>query len=151
MDVLSPVSFDLDLLPFPEDTEHPAPSSDDDYYESKKPRKGGLDCEKQPGRNALIAKANRERKKAYVSNLEGTIKSLEATIKALQAENSKLRDDACVANKRVDYLTTVIQNESALGKFLASVGANASVPASPESAERSPDHIIPLTLHVHLK
>ena len=63
----------------------------------KAPKAGGLHCPKRPGRNAQMAKLNRERKKKYVSDLETRVSLLSNEVKALQTSQIDLmrqRDEA---------------------------------------------------------
>ena len=127
-----------------ERNKHSSSSNDEDAPDSKK-RKGGLDCDKTPGRNALVARANRERKKAYVSQLEHTIKSLEDTIASLRAENGKLRKEACEAEENANYLKQCIRHETSLGKFLSAICTSTA-----SAQDNSTGAVVPLTVHVHL-
>ena len=89
-------------------------------------RTGGLGCSKNPGRNAEIARLNRERKKAYVSHLEATIKSLEKTVAELKENNEQLCARLTASISQVDYLAMCLKHESTLGQFLTGLGALSS-------------------------
>lgn len=127
-------------------------SSDDEQCPEPKKRKGGRDCSHNPGRNAEIARLNRERKKAYVSELESTIKTLEQEVLSLKAHNVKLTQTLASANKNISYLRDCLQHETKLGQLLAALspvtsGASPSDDASASEASS----VIPITINVHIK
>lgn len=122
----------------------PSPSSSDDGPDPKRMRKGGLDCGRNPGRNAEIARMNRERKKAYVSKLENTISTLEKALADQKAETEKVSQNLASANKNIAYLQDVLRNESSLGRVIAALS-----PAAKEGPSVG-GGVIPITINIHV-
>jgi hypothetical protein len=121
-------------------------STDDEGPDSKRPRKGGLECDRNPGRNAQIARLNRERKKAYMSQLEDKVKSLEAKLLSSKQENANCLQQLLSANQSIEYLQSIIRNETSLGALLATLSPLVSFPPSSHKGD-----VIPLTINLHLK
>lgn len=137
--------MDAELTPLP--VKH-VMSSDDEQCPEPKKRKGGRDCGLNPGRNAEIARQNRERKKAYVSEMETTIKSLEQEVLSLKAQNAKLTQTLASTNKNVAYLRDCLQHETKLGMLLSALSPTIGG-ATPDAGEAS--SVIPITINVHIK
>lgn len=100
-------------------------------------------------KNAVQAKINREKKKAYIKNLEDDIEELKSENSALKKENEKNVKENKALTEEVEYLRSVLANESALAGLLKNIGNVENVRLSSSivrkrSADRDHDyHSVP--------
>lgn len=73
-------------------------------------------------KNAIQAKVNREKKKAYVKSLEDEIEELKSENAALKKDNEKYVHENKDLVEEVEYLRSVLANESALAGILKNIG-----------------------------
>ncbi|XP_050405788.1 CREB-H transcription factor homolog let-607 [Patella vulgata] len=69
-------------------------------------------------KNAMNAKMNREKKKAYIQKLEESIDGYKSENQKLKFENEKLQDDKLALEEQVEYFKSVLANQSTLSKVL---------------------------------
>ncbi|KAK6182603.1 hypothetical protein SNE40_010250 [Patella caerulea] len=69
-------------------------------------------------KNAINAKMNREKKKAYIQKLEESIDGFKSENQKLKFENEKLQDDKLALEEQVEYFKSVLANQSTLSKVL---------------------------------
>ncbi|KAK2143157.1 hypothetical protein LSH36_872g01001 [Paralvinella palmiformis] len=72
-------------------------------------------------KNALQAKINREKKKAYITSLEKQVAELSKDNGRLQGRTSKLQKERDLLSEEVTYLRSVIANQSTLSKLLGNI------------------------------
>ena len=72
-------------------------------------------------RNALQAKLNREKKKAYIASLEKQVSELSKDNNHLQTKTTKLQKERDLLAEEVTYLRSVIANQSTLSKLLSNI------------------------------
>ena len=72
-------------------------------------------------KNAIQAKLNREKKKAYVKSLEEEIESLKMENYALKETNRKTEKQRHALENEVEYLHSVLANDSALSGLLKNI------------------------------
>lgn len=72
-------------------------------------------------RNALQAKLNREKKKAYIASLEKQVSELSKDNDRLQGKTTKLQKERDLLDEEVTYLRSVIANQSTLSKLLNNI------------------------------
>ena len=73
-------------------------------------------------KNAVQAKINREKKKAYVKGLEEEIEELKCENFTLQENNRKITNERNELQEEVEYLKSVLANQSALSGLLKNIG-----------------------------
>ncbi|KAL3837368.1 hypothetical protein ACJMK2_022731 [Sinanodonta woodiana] len=73
-------------------------------------------------KNAFQAKINRERKKAYITGLEEEVKSLKTENAGLRDRSKKILAEKSSLEEEVDYLKSVLANQSALAGLLKNIG-----------------------------
>lgn len=73
-------------------------------------------------KNAIQAKVNREKKKAYVKSLEDEIEELKSENATLKKDNEKYVRENKDLIEEVEYLRSVLANESALAGILKNIG-----------------------------
>ena len=73
--------------------------------------------------NAILAKANREKKKEFVTSLQERIAELERNNSTLSSTNTRLRTSRRTLRNEVVYLKRVLRNDSALSTILTRVDA----------------------------
>ena len=88
-------------------------------------------------RNALNAKINRERKKVYMQELEHEVHQLRSENKGLKSSRTLLTTQNNDLQKEVEYLKSVLQNESALAGVLGNIGAKPGLRLSSSFCKRS--------------
>ncbi|XP_071490519.1 uncharacterized protein [Diadema antillarum] len=76
-----------------------------------------------PNRNAVMAKLNRERKKKLLSTLEGKVGLLSTENDALKKQNGRLRKKVGVLARELNYVKSVLANQSALSQLLTNIKA----------------------------
>lgn len=74
-------------------------------------------------KNAMQAKMNRERKKAYVAQLEKETKELRDENITVKTELQNLKEEKCSMQEEINYLQNVIANQSTLSTLLKNIGA----------------------------
>ncbi|XP_052804534.1 uncharacterized protein LOC128234365 [Mya arenaria] len=72
-------------------------------------------------KNAVQAKINRERKKAYIKTLEDEIEELKAENAAIKAEKEKDETEKLAYKEEVEYLKSVLANQSAISRLLNNI------------------------------
>ena len=77
--------------------------------------------EERNRKNAIQAKMNRERKKAYISSLEDEIKDLKTENDELREGQDKLRNANRALEDEVMYLKSVLANQSSLSSLLKNI------------------------------
>nr|QYU73845.1 cyclic AMP response element binging protein [Sinohyriopsis cumingii] len=93
-------------------------------------------------KNAFQAKVNRERKKAYITGLEEEVKSLKTENAALRDRSKKILAEKSALEEEVDYLKSVLANQSALAGLLKNIGnvKNINLKTSFMHQKRSAEH-----------
>uniref|UniRef100_A0A2C9LK27 BZIP domain-containing protein n=1 Tax=Biomphalaria glabrata TaxID=6526 RepID=A0A2C9LK27_BIOGL len=81
-----------------------------------------VDCDRSRNKNAIQAKLNREKKKAYVKGLELEVEALKKDNAELNSENSHYKLANEELEKEVEYLKSVLVNSSALSSILKNIG-----------------------------
>jgi len=76
-----------------------------------------LECTK----NAIQARVNRQKKKAYISGLEQEVETLQNENERLHSEFSTVKERADSLNREVDYLRAVLYNQSALAGLIKNI------------------------------
>lgn len=74
-------------------------------------------------KNAIQAKLNREKKKAYIKNLEDEIEELKCENFTLKESNKKVVSEKNELLEEVEYLKSVLANQSALASLLKNIGS----------------------------
>ncbi|XP_061197715.1 probable basic-leucine zipper transcription factor D [Saccostrea echinata] len=77
--------------------------------------------EERNRKNAVQAKINREKKKAYIKNLEDDVELLKSENKTLKENCDKLQMSHKVMEEELDYLRSVLANQSALSNLLQNI------------------------------
>ncbi|KAK3597229.1 hypothetical protein CHS0354_004981 [Potamilus streckersoni] len=93
-------------------------------------------------KNAFQAKVNRERKKAYITGLEEEVKSLKTENAALRDRSKKILVEKSALEEEVDYLKSVLANQSALAGLLKNIGnvKNVNLKTSFTHQKRNTEH-----------
>lgn len=78
-------------------------------------------------KNAVQAKLNREKKKAYIKNLEDEIDELKSENAALKISNEKNLKENKALHEEIDYYRSVLANQSALAGLLKNIGSVSNV------------------------
>ncbi|KAI8767597.1 CREB/ATF bZIP transcription factor [Biomphalaria glabrata] len=86
-----------------------------------------VDCDRSRNKNAIQAKLNREKKKAYVKGLELEVEALKKDNAELNSENSHYKLANEELEKEVEYLKSVLVNSSALSSILKNIGNTCAV------------------------
>lgn len=89
-------------------------------------------------KNAEAAKQNRLKKKAYVETLEGEAETLREENKLLKSRCSNFEQTAKGLAEEVEYLRSVIKNQSSLSALLQNIPNVKSVKLSSPLGKRSP-------------
>ena len=87
-------------------------------------------------KNAVQAKINREKKKAYIKSLEDEIESLKMENFAVRNSNKKVVKERDALLEEVEYLKSVIANQSTLSGLLQNIGKVDNVKLSSSFAQR---------------
>ncbi|XP_062572342.1 uncharacterized protein LOC134234310 isoform X2 [Saccostrea cucullata] len=77
--------------------------------------------EERNRKNAVQAKINREKKKAYIKSLEDEVEELKSENKTLSENCDKLQISHKVMEEELDYLRSVLANQSALSNLLQNI------------------------------
>ncbi|XP_074099795.1 uncharacterized protein LOC141527929 isoform X2 [Cotesia typhae] len=87
------------------------------------PRKRGRGPSKRPclNRNALMARANRQKKKEYVEHIESKLMHYRQEIKELTTKNQKQCIDLKRLTAEVSYLKNILNNNSSITSLLKSM------------------------------
>ncbi|KAH0534246.1 uncharacterized protein LOC123267698 isoform X2 [Cotesia glomerata] len=87
------------------------------------PRKRGRGPSKRPclNRNALMARANRQKKKKYVEHIESKLMHYRQEIKELTTKNQKQCIDLKRLTAEVSYLKNILNNNSSITSLLKSI------------------------------
>ena len=72
-------------------------------------------------KNAIQARINRQKKKAYIDDLESKVSSLARENESLKKESKKLVKDKSSLEEEVAYLRSVLANQSALSGLLKNI------------------------------
>ncbi|XP_052092103.1 uncharacterized protein LOC127728599 [Mytilus californianus] len=92
-------------------------------------------------KNAKQAKMNREKKKAYIKNLEDEVDSLQSQNANLNDKMDKLEHHKNALEEEVDYLKSVLANQSTLSNLLKNIpNANVKLTSSFRERKRSAAH-----------
>lgn len=83
-------------------------------------------------KNAILARENRQKKKNYIANLEGSVKFLSAENNQLKKKMAQANDELSYMRQNIRYLQSVIKNDSALSRLLQ------NIPNTPEIRFVSP-------------
>ena len=81
-------------------------------------------------KNAVQAKINRERKKVYIKSLEDEIDDLKSENTTLKTTNQKNEKENKALNEEVEYLKSVLANQSALAGLLKNISSVSNVKLS---------------------
>lgn len=119
----------------------------------KAPRK-----ESEPGRNARMAKLNRERKKQYVQGLETEIAALKEGLVESDKAKQSLEHELSQAQQEIEYLRSVVANQSAIASLLATVSnsglsldASASMPGTVSRKRNASDEHSPIETNTNTR
>ncbi|XP_048737539.2 uncharacterized protein LOC125652384 isoform X1 [Ostrea edulis] len=77
--------------------------------------------EERNRKNAIQAKLNREKKKTYIKNLESDVEQLKSENKTLKDNCNKLQLSHKVMEEELDYLRSVLANQSVLSNLLKNI------------------------------
>ncbi|KAH9492427.1 hypothetical protein Btru_051078 [Bulinus truncatus] len=88
---------------------------------------GQVSTEDRCKKNALQAKLNREKKKAYIKSLEAEIETLKCHNNDLKSENGDFKLKNAELEKEVEYLKSVLFNSSALSAVLKNIDSASGV------------------------
>ncbi|CAG2222783.1 CREBZF [Mytilus edulis] len=92
-------------------------------------------------KNAKQAKMNREKKKAYIKNLEDEVDSLQSQNANLNDKMGKLEHHKNALEEEVEYLKSVLANQSTLSNLLKNIpNANVKLTSSFRERKRSAAH-----------
>ncbi|VDI41104.1 Hypothetical predicted protein [Mytilus galloprovincialis] len=92
-------------------------------------------------KNAKQAKMNREKKKAYIKNLEDEVDSLQSQNANLNDKMGKLEHHKNALEEEVEYLKSVLANQSTLSTLLKNIpNANVKLTSSFKERKRSAAH-----------
>ncbi len=80
--------------------------------------------EKVRNKNAIQAKINREKKKAYMRELEDKVSSLAKENESLKKDSKKFQKERDVLAEEVQYLRNVLANQSKLSSLLKNINGN---------------------------
>lgn len=119
--------------------------------------------EERNRKNAIQAKMNREKKKVYIKSLEDNVEQLKKENKTLKVNNEKLQKSYETMEEELEYLRSVLANQSALSSLLKNIPQVKNVQLSSTFSRKrksiESDHDYPLTkksadlagvcLHVH--
>ena len=81
-------------------------------------------------KNAIQARINRQKKKAYIHGLEEQVTELSQENKKLQSTSSKLAKEKDLLSEEVAYLKNILANDSALSGLLQNIGNTPGVQLS---------------------
>lgn len=95
-------------------------------YVELEPVCGYTDCGPM-SKNAVLARENRRRKKEYLSSLEGEISDLKTDKTQLTTELATANSTIDNLNEEIEYLKSVIANETTLGALLQNIPTAKSV------------------------
>lgn len=128
MKVIKVVSSNKVKEPFPVDLD-----SDDEIVEALTERNK---------RNAVQAKVNREKKKAYMKDLEDGVDELRSENNNLKLKQTQLEESQRVLEEEVEYLKSVIANQSALANLLQNIPnvTNVKLSTSFQRRKRDAEH-----------
>jgi len=87
-------------------------------------------------KNAVQARINREKKKAYIADLEGQVSELQGENKKLRYASSKLLKEKDSLAEEVAYLKSVLANDSALSGLLKNIGNTSGINLSTSFTSR---------------
>ena len=87
-------------------------------------------------KNAIQAKMNREKKKAYIKSLEDEIESLKMENFAVRNSNKKVMKERDALLEEREYLKSVIANQSTLSGLLQNIGKVDNVKLTSSFAQR---------------
>ncbi|XP_072019766.1 CREB/ATF bZIP transcription factor-like [Amphiura filiformis] len=85
------------------------------------------DVQEKNRRNAIAARENRQKKKLYIEGLETENKSLASENARLTKDNKGMKDRVSSLEAEVDYLKSVLYNQSALSGLLKKLGPESQV------------------------
>ncbi|XP_035657731.1 uncharacterized protein LOC118403236 isoform X1 [Branchiostoma floridae] len=85
------------------------------------PPKAQQESEEVRKRNAEAARQNRLRKKHYLQDLEGKVDKLEKENTSLKKENSKMQTVISSMEEELEYLKSVLANQSTLSNLLKNI------------------------------
>lgn len=119
--------------------------------------------EERNRKNAIQAKMNREKKKAYIKSLEDNVDQLKKDNRTLKVNNEKLQKSYKTMEEELEYLRSVLANQSALSSLLKNIPQVKNVQLSSSFSKKRKlienDHDYPLPtksadlagvcLHVH--
>lgn len=119
--------------------------------------------EERSRKNAIQAKMNREKKKAYIKSLEDDVEQLKKENKTLKVNNEKLQKSYKTMEEELEYFRSVLANQSALSSLLKNIPQVKNVQLSSSFSRKrksiESDHDYPLPkkiadsagvcLHVH--
>lgn len=119
--------------------------------------------EERNRKNAIQAKMNREKKKVYIKSLEDNVEQLKKENKTLKVNNEKLQKSYETMEEELEYLRSVLANQSALSSLLKNIPQVKNVQLSStfsrkrKSIESDHDYPLPkksadlagVCLHVH--
>ena len=78
-------------------------------------------------KNAVAARENRQKKKAYINGLEQSVDKLRTENKGLKSDNDKMSKSIESLRAEVQYLKSVLANQSTLSGLLRNIGATPGV------------------------
>jgi len=73
-------------------------------------------------KNAIQARLNRQKKKAYVESLEESVDNLSKTNAILLQENKRLQSDNSILKEELAYVKNVLSNDSSLAQLMKNIG-----------------------------
>ncbi|XP_066300271.1 CREB/ATF bZIP transcription factor-like [Branchiostoma lanceolatum] len=91
------------------------------------PTKAQLESEEARKKNAEAARQNRLRKKHYVQDLEGKVDTLAKENTSLKKENSKMQTAITSLEEELEYLKSVLANQSSLANLLKNIDTTEGV------------------------
>nr|CAB3262003.1 uncharacterized protein LOC100177821 [Phallusia mammillata] len=83
--------------------------------------------ELSPNHNALVARKNREKKKMYIQTLETKVQTQNIENEVLQSQVQTLQKTITELSKEVEYLRSVLLNQSDLANVLEAVASSSHI------------------------
>ena len=105
-----------------------------------------------PTRNAVVAKANREKHRRYVEGLEATIEKLQAQNKQLQQQRESSEARLTLAKAEITNLHRIIQSESTIATMLSSLNGAVTLGFNSTMNQDSNTKaaIVPIQFNLHI-
>ena len=106
-----------------------------------------------PTRNAVVAKANREKHRRYVEGLESTIEKLQAQNKMLAQQRESSEARLTLAKAEIANLHRIIQSETTIATMLSSLngaitlGFNSSTTNQDSNTKAA---VVPIQFNLHI-